>query len=141
MLKRYLAIIFVLTVIVFTACKKEGPAGPAGPQGPTGNANVKTVILNVDSDEWVYEPGLAYVSRNVPEITSNIFDNGSVMAYWSINSSWVALPLTFPSDSITKTMGYNYYTGAIRLFLTHSDNTTPANLGTATFKLVLTSGS
>jgi hypothetical protein len=128
--------------LFFQSCKKsEGPQGPEGPAGPQGNANVKTVTFNVVTADWKYSTGLAYLNKAIPEITTDIYNKGSVALYWQISNSWVALPVTFPSGSITQTMGYNYKADSLKVTVTNSDGSTPATLNSATFKVVVTSGS
>jgi hypothetical protein len=140
------AVVTCLFLLTFgTSCKKSegpvGPTGPAGPTGPQGNANVSSVVFNVVASDWQYPTGSAYLTKTMPEITTDIFSTGSVNVYWQINSAWVALPYTFPNGSVTQTMGYSYTAGQLKIFVTNSDGSTPATLNTATFKAVITSAS
>jgi hypothetical protein len=140
----YLYLGICLIAAMFSCKKTEGPAGPAGPTGPTGpggNANVKTVAFNAVNTDWQYPSGSAYLEKNMAEITTDIFNTGSVDVYWQISGAWVALPFTYPNGSITQTMGYSYTGGQLKIFVTNSDGSTPATLNTATFKTVITSGS
>lgn len=124
-------------LLFFIACTKEGKTGP---QGPEGNANVKSVNFGVQAGDWQYQPGSAYLEHMMPEITKAIYDSGTINLYWHVNNSWVALPVTFPLDTITRTMGYNYDEGKLRIVVTNSDGTTPLSLNTANYRAVVISG-
>jgi len=86
----------VAMLSTFTACKKENyddkyqPKGNYQPAGNYGNANVinKTATLSytLDTNNNMYS---AVVS--VPEITSNVINNGLVQCYMSTGSSWMAV--------------------------------------------------
>ena len=128
----------LLAALAFSACKEEGPAGPAG---PPGNANVKAVTFHVAATDWQYQATSAHLEKALPDITQEIWDKGSVVVYWQINGAWVALPFTYPSGSVTQSMGYHYTPGNLTIFVTQSNGAAPASLGTATFKAVITAGS
>jgi hypothetical protein len=133
------SVALLLTALLFSSCKEEGPIGPAG---PAGNANVKAVTFNILASDWQYHPSSAHLDKPLPEITQQIWDKGAVVVYWQINNAWVALPFTYPAaDSVTQFMGYDYTPGNLRIFVTRANGTAPDSLNTATFKAVITAGS
>jgi hypothetical protein len=132
-----LAIVFSVSLSL-SSCYKEGDRGP---QGPAGNANVKSVIFNVDSTAWQYSTGAAIFTRNTAEIMRSIYDAGSVMMYWQVSGNWVALPATYARDSTSQSLGFDYNVGVLRIYVINSNGSTPSRVGSGTFKAVITAGS
>lgn len=94
-MKKLLTVLFISTVMVFAGCDKEGSEGPAGPQGPQGNANVKTAILEVKTNEWTFLNNQYQVDITTNLLTQDIIDNGSAHLYYEINTGeWLALPVS-----------------------------------------------
>ncbi len=100
--------LFATSVMMLTAVSCVGPVGPQGPQGRDGrdgNANVWSInYLAIESDWYgvgtAGDPGyFLALDLNVPEITTDIVNNGVVMVYYreTDGSPWVALPYTFIS--------------------------------------------
>jgi hypothetical protein len=121
-------------LICASACTKEGK------QGPPGNANVRSINFDVQLNDWKYQAGSAYLEKPLADITADIYNKGSINVYWHVNNNWVALPVTYPKDSISQSMGYEYNTGKLRIFITNSNGSTPVSLGTATYRVVIISG-
>lgn len=93
---KYVLVLFVLTLSV--SCSTEdgmdgeqgpqGEQGPAGENGVDGNANVTSVVL----EGFNLVTGVNPI--NVPELTADIFNNGFVEVYASIDpSAWLTLPI------------------------------------------------
>lgn len=79
------AVIFALGMM---SC--EGPEGPQGPAGQDGLVNVKIIDIQINQNEWVYSQqennNYFYGVISVPELTSNIYDNGMFKLYREYNS-------------------------------------------------------
>ncbi len=118
-MKNYLIIIFILT---FFSCTKSdiGPQGPAGiqgesgpvgaqgetgPIGPEGNANVQSITIQLNSNDWLpmnpTSGGGYYGYKStviVEEITQAIVDSGIVSVFYfatsatGVSDSWTPLP-------------------------------------------------
>src|SRR6476661_8058041 len=122
-----------LSLLLFTSsCKKEaGPAGPTGPQGTAGaqgaagNANVKNKKFTINGSEWINSLSYSYVTKAMPEITSDIVTNGAVMAYvLDDTNKWYALPTTFASSTFVRSFGYYIESGKITFEAYTTDNVT-----------------
>ncbi len=104
-----------LLAISSIACTRvvDGPQGPQGPQGPPGfngrdgNANVWSINYAALDSDW-YDVGVSgedgyflALDLNVPEIDSDILNNGLVLVYYreQESSPWTALPYTFISHN------------------------------------------
>lgn len=97
--KRQLTLLmfFSLSVIIFSACKKEGPAGPAGPAGPQGAtggtgpqgpAGTANVIYSrwTSGSTWTSDVSAGLVYYNIPStsLTQSILSGGSIHVYWGV---------------------------------------------------------
>lgn len=97
-------ILVLISLFGLNSCIVErGPAGPAGDQAIN---TFVTYNFNISSDSWVMKNGdnstyLYY--KSIPEITSNVINNGLVLAYARIDGKpWVQLPMTnFYNDNGT----------------------------------------
>lgn len=109
----FLPILVALSVVVFTACQKEGDTGPAGPAGPAGNDGPQgppgpkgdTGVANVIYSDWLdvtYEVNLdengdtASWSAVIPapQITQEILSQGEIKVYMNVNTA--DDPVIFP---------------------------------------------
>ena len=93
-------VLFSLSVLIFSACGKEGPAGaqgPAGPQGATGQtgatgsqgpAGTANVIYSrwTSGSTWTSDPstGLAFYNIPATSLTQSILSGGSLHVYWAV---------------------------------------------------------
>ncbi len=144
-MKRLFYLIGIALCIV--ACKGEpGPQGPAGQNGKDGKdglVNFKILDFEIPSGSWNYSGPTGSIDRNnyyfyytfdVPELTADIYDNGSVQAYREFDSgtnkaAQHQLPLVQhieveDGDSMyfyTETTDYEYGVGQISFFFTMSD--------------------
>ncbi len=103
--------VLALLPILMTAC--VGPVGPRGQDGrdgrdgQDGNANVFSINYVVQAADWydVGTPGtddfFLALDLDVPEITTDIVENGLVLVYYraDANSPWLALPYTYISHN------------------------------------------
>ena len=153
------------------ACVPEdgetGPAGPVGPEGPIGPAgagadgqdgqdgtngvdgkdgvaNIQALTFFLDSATWTMPTGENGIvnSINVPEITSAVVSNGTVMLFQTEDNSlpsstiWTAVPYT---DGIFSYL-YSYSLGVVNLKITVTINGSVPNLNAAddhTYKVVV----
>ena len=90
-------VFFLLSVFIFSACKKQGPAGPAGPTGPQGPAGgtgpqgpagTANVIYSrwTNGSTWTSEVSTGLVFYNIPStsLTQSILSGGSIHVYWAV---------------------------------------------------------
>ena len=121
--------IYLLFAIALLVASCQGPVGPEGPQG--SGTNWKIINLVVNSADWVVQhdlDGNIYYSNHfsMPEITSFVYTDGSVIGYTVINGTQMALPnvshfKNSSGQSWTQTVDYNYSAGAMNVFVTTSD--------------------
>ena len=55
-------LVVALAVIIFSSCKKEGPAGPQGPTGPTGPTGNTSLVDPALYGKWAVQSGLTGTS-------------------------------------------------------------------------------
>lgn len=88
-----------------------GPAGPAGPQGPIGAANV--IASEWESLTWTESPPFSTSTVIANEITENVLNQGTVLAYWRTTS-------TSTSIKLMPTPVYNTTTGVLGYIIDYS---------------------
>ena len=123
-----------------------GCRGKEGPMGPTGNANVVSAQYTVNPQDWSGNSDGYSATLSVPEITSDIFNNGAVLVYRIIDispNSFNMLPYTYVDNTSTTYMDYDAYVDHIDLSYKTIDNgvnstNTPAI--TMFFKIVIIEG-
>lgn len=133
----------LLVLASMMACRGErGPQGPQGPAGKDGLVNFKILDFEVKQSGWSYSaPGsnerngnYFYRSFEVPELTANIYDNGTINAYrefdtGTTNAVQHQLPLVQhveekDGDSMyfyTETTDYEFGVGVVTFFFYVSD--------------------
>lgn len=120
--------LFIAVVLLFTSC--QGPVGPQGPQGY--GTNWKIINLVATSSDWkvnVDKDGLnRYYSAHftMPEITSFVYTDGTVLAYSVDNGVQNSLPyVRHYQDTAgalwTKTVDFDYSVGGVNVYVTNSD--------------------
>lgn len=96
-------LVLILAIGLNSCVVERGPAGPPGDQAintfVTYNFNIRAVdwvMNNQDNSTYLYY-------KSIPEITSNVINNGIVLAYARIDGKpWVQLPMTnFYNDNGT----------------------------------------
>lgn len=141
MLRKTTGSLLMLLLLLFTACKREGPMGPEGPQGADGedatggggggggtsgsnvmsfhtpvNANLKWEV----SDGWggytVYELNAGRSGIKLPNNTKGIIDSGFVQVYMvGIEDDYYRLPyVTDPGKQ--EIYEYGFYDNDLKLF-------------------------
>lgn len=84
-------------VLFLGACSKTGPAGPQGAQGNSGIDN----IIHSDWSSLTFAGSGPYSAIwDVPAITQQVLDKGTVMVFFKSGSFVVPLPATFASTYI-----------------------------------------
>jgi hypothetical protein len=128
-MKKLIILYLLIAVITFLAgCAKDGATGPTGSQGPAGtngsngtngtngtngNSNVQSSTFTVTA--WTQHQNGTFIFEeavlNVPNISQNIVDSGTVLVYthnYSGTNAWDAMPFTFPDTTTNGAYYYNY---------------------------------
>ena len=145
------AIITILTVLIFTSCKKgdSGPAGPVGPAGPTGvagpegNANVSVDTFTLTSSDWLWNSSYSFTTENgsytsyftryhdrsFSKLTADVLDKGIVLVYFTSSSAtnssqWTPLNFSFLAFSYQYYyhVAYETFAGKLRLHYFYTPN-------------------
>lgn len=150
-IKKLSMLLLLSSTLINFSCTKEGPAGPQGSPGPTGprgsdgNANVKSVTINVASGNWILSGNTYYFDSYISEITTDIINSGSVQIFMESTSStgvWLTMPwIEYINSSIFSTYNFNHSWGKVRIFKVDSDITPPSNPGVRKFKVIVISSS
>lgn len=139
-IKTISTLLLLVTMTIFSSCKKEGPEGPAGKDGVDGNANV--VSSTITSSAWAYNAPSWAITFTYPAITQEIINSGAVLVYIKVGNNYNQLPLTFyQSSSYSTTIEVTTFAGGLSLIWTDSDLTQPNNPGSQTFKVVVIAAS
>lgn len=143
MKKSITKIVMILSMIaLFSNCKKAemGPKGEAGAAGANGNANVKSKTYN--NLTWTYVNPQMVTSINIPEITQDIVDNGSVIVAMETSSGKFApLPISIYYTGYQALVDYEYFNGGIKIYITNTQLLEPANpSNTLKFKVTIMAG-
>jgi len=136
----------IVLVFVLSSCR-----GKDGADGADGINNTQGVIYDVTPDKWVkINSGSDGTSGykavlSVPEITSDIYNNGAVLVYriWAGNpSSFDMLPYSYVDNNSIVYMDYNAYIGSMdityKVIINNINSTTIPN--TMSFKVVVIQG-
>ena len=119
--------ILQLFVVAFIVASCQGPEGPQG-----YGTNWKIVNLVATQNDWVENLDNDGINRyyschfSMPEITSTVFNDGSVNAYVLIDNTQQTLPYIrhFQDKSgalWTRTVDYNFTQGGMNFYITNSD--------------------
>jgi len=148
------AIAVVLLTLVTTACSKDGETGPIGPQGQQGqdgqdgsngqdgqngqdgNANViYSEWFTVVQEDWdgLGSNKLDY-TFDVPELTQEIEDTGTVLIYHRFNGVSRQLPYTYTSGYY---IGYTFGPLLVTLEYFHKDDIGIASTADLDFRYVI----
>lgn len=123
-------LLFLVTLFI-ASC--SGPMGPQGYDGKDGaGTNWKIIDLVVNSSDWVENVDATGKNRyysshfNMPEITSFIFNSGTVNTFIKIDNKQQPLPYVrhFENDLLvmwTRTVDYEFLVGGLNVFVTNSD--------------------
>jgi hypothetical protein len=118
-MKQFLFFLLIGAAISFSACKGEqgdpGRDGAPGTNGQDGNANVKSVLIDVTSADWIVSAvdNLTFSTKPCAIITQAIADKGLVMVYargntgiFDVGQNWVTLPYTYAESNGPGTPGF-----------------------------------
>ena len=118
--------ICLMLFVGLSSCRDDGPMGPPGndgPAGPPGNANVQAETFIFSMDDATINGPVASVPYDVPELGSEVVDDGAVLAYFFEQGTWTAMPYTFgeesaevPAVDYTVTLGYAYDIQFLEIF-------------------------
>ena len=142
--KRTLMYALTAFAILMAGCR-----GKEGPMGPTGNANVVSAQYTVNPQDWSANSYGGYnATLLVPEITSDITNNGAVLVY-NLNldlnnniSSFNLLPYTYVDNTSVEYIDYDASLSQIVISFKWVDNginDTPSP-ATMYFKVVIIDG-
>ncbi|MBA3898741.1 MAG: hypothetical protein H0X62_00790 [Bacteroidetes bacterium] len=144
--RKLLILLFaVVTATSFYACKKDPIPGPKGDpgrngiDGKDGNANVRGNTFTVYTNDWKLDGNLFFYAQDMPTITQNIVNNGSVQVFMELATGyWVNMPYQEynPNDGYFSTFNFVYGLNYIEIYKIDSDLLEPENPGTRTFKVV-----
>jgi hypothetical protein len=115
---------FLLITISIASCR-----GPEGPQGY--GTNWKIINLTVNANDWSYHStnglkGYYSCHFSMPEITSFVYSDGSVVAYLVNNGKQQPLPFVYHNQDAdghlwTETTDFDYSVGGMNIYFTNSD--------------------
>jgi hypothetical protein len=134
----YLAAVVSAAMFMLNGCVKDayiGPQGPQGSPGQDGNANV--IGTNPVTVGWTLD-GSVYTSYlNVPDITQDIVNRGTVEVFIKYGGEWWVLPDVIGINSTT----YGFGVGYVSLVNSNADGSVPAYPSASTFRVVVISAS
>jgi len=137
-------LVLLMLVLSLASCKK-GEIGPEGPAGPAGNANVVSKIFLPANITWrqttLYGTNYVTTSLDLPEITDEVLNGGSVQVYGGFfwGDPWSALPLSYYESGRTVHFSYGIKKGSVTLRMHYSNNAAPTAPGIQ-FKVVVVGG-
>lgn len=110
--------------------------------GSSSSTNTEALEINISSSDW-YSSGTSgnsnyqyYASKSVSAITSDVFNNGAVLAYITNGSTNAALPYAETFSGYTRFWQFQYQVGTFILTVKDSDLLSLPG-GTITIKLVI----
>ena len=134
-------ILFFISIVLFLVSCNDSEE----PQGY--GTNWKIINLVVTQNDWVENFDNDGINRyysshfSMPEITSTVYNDGSVNAYVLIDNTQQVLPYVRhfedkPGALWTRTVDYNFTQGGMNIFVTNSDFISDPP-GTMSFRIVL----
>ena len=146
-MKHFILLTALSLGLLFAGCEKEGPIGPAGADGVDGNdgnANVISKTFVVYSSEWDEYQGNGYtnyeVRKNFTEVTTEMVENGAIIAYMKNEDFYVALPWTVSINNFSVTYTYGFKTGYVSLAAIYNQEITGGEPTTKEYKVVFIDG-
>lgn len=128
-------LLLLLLAFTFFGCKKV--EGPAGKDGKDGVANISNVKFSVNTNQWIYDNQSKeyYFNINVPPITVNVINGGSVMCYLSdaVGEEWSAMPFTYNGVQAL----YSFKQSNVTVSWSLSNGATPGNPGFIKYKVIV----
>lgn len=128
-------LLLLLLAFTFFGCKKV--EGPAGKDGKDGVANISNVKFSVNTNQWIYDNQSKeyYFNINVPAITVNVINGGSVMCYLSdaVGEEWASMPFTYNGVQAL----YSFKQSNVTVSWSLSNGATPGNPGFIKYKVIV----
>lgn len=128
-------LVFSLLIVMFALVACEGPMGPPGPEGSSGNETQwKIVEYTVKPNHWQLvdgnpnDLGTYFIHEfDVPELSSNIANDGAVLVYYynAAFNTWSPLPYSVPCYDFdeygnevlyTESYSFDFAAGSIGLY-------------------------
>ena len=145
-MKKVKQIGFIMLMGISTAmingCAKDGATGPAGTagtagtngtNGTNGNANVTgSNTISVTSSDWTLGSPFYSTSFTSVAITQAIVNNGAVIVYEKLGTSWQCMPYTSGGEERDFTFGV----GTFKIWVQNTDGSAPTNPGAQTYRIV-----
>lgn len=135
MKKIHLILFAIASTLFLKGCVKDGPIGPQGPPGQDGNANV--IGTNSVSVGWTLDGNAWYSTINVPGITQDIVNKGTVQVFIQYGTEWWTMPDVIGINSTT----FGFDVGYVSLVNSNADGSTPSYPTHSTFRVVIISAS
>ena len=115
------AYLFIAIVFIFASCQQSN-----GPQ------SMKVINLAAKSTDWIANTDNAGLNRyytchfQMPEITTFVYNSGTVLGYTVINDAQESLPYVrhyqnATNNLWTRTVDFDYSVGGINVYVTNSD--------------------
>ena len=120
--------------------------GQKGEDGKDGMLATRSAIFDSSPSSWAGDTNSFTTSLSMPEITDDIFYNGSVLVYRLFEDnpkSFNLLPYTYVYNNITNYMDFDVYVGKIEIHMRDildSKNITQAPSSKITFKVIIIQG-
>jgi hypothetical protein len=138
--KAVIIVPFLLLTIIFAQCTKHD-----NDNNPPAVNYTHSAIYDVYSSEWAGDTNGYNSNIDVPEITEDIYYNGSVLVYRLVETAPISfnmLPYTFMDNLLTIYKDFNVYIGSINLmykevYNSANDTHVPGNMS---FKVVIIEG-
>lgn len=130
-------------VLGLAACGQRGPQGPPGPRGLDAVTNVQAFEYTITPSAWgesgsFGQADYGFVAlAEVPEITNDILNDGSVMAYKIEGQGEAPLPVIYYEQGYHINFDYLAFLGEIEFWKRASDNQTEAPQDDLIYKVVV----
>lgn len=142
-MKKIISLVLISS-LAFTFCRRDpevGPTGPRGPRGPAGEDGSGAIVSNVytvNESDWEYDDPSYFADIAIPDLTSDIVNNGIVLAYLKVDdNTFSQLPLTFyESDEYSSTLEVISFPELVSIVWTDSDLLDGGNPPTMEFRVV-----
>jgi hypothetical protein len=134
--------LFVLSILLLTACSKEGPQGPAGatgetgaagPTGPEGSPDViysKWVYAHTFGDSTIDNSAIKVGYVDAPKLTTTILNSGEVKVYFTYGGGTFIAPYTSNAGGKPNIISYTPMLNKLLMYRFTFDNSNSVALST-----------
>lgn len=137
--------LFVVSILLLTACSKEGPQGPQGDKGETGATGAigpvgETGSTDVIYSKWVYahtfgdstidNSAIKVGYIDAPKLTSTMLNSGEVKVYFTYGGGTFILPYTSNAGGKPNIISYTPMLNKILAYRFVFDNSNSIALST-----------